>query len=313
MSRGSGKPGIGGGLGRLLGGDADAVDAAHLAGADADRRAAAREDDRVRLDVLRDRVGEQQVGDLGLGRRALRDDLQIVAGGRDPVALLDQQPAGEFVRRPALRFRVGQAVRPPAAAAPPCARAISRAAGSASGRDDDLDKDLRDRLGGGGVERAVQRDDAAERADRVAGQRLVPGLAQARADRGAARVGVLDDRDRRLGEFGDQLVGGVGVGVVVVGQFLALDLARGRDAGARCRRCGRARRADAGSRRSGSARRARRRRPASRERSRPRRARTTARSRRHRRRSAHRPCAPDAAAARGRSRRHCAISPSTVS
>ena len=148
----------------------------------------------------------------------------------DPVALLDQQPAGEFVRRPALGFRVGQPVGHSSRSASLRAR-ISRAAGVGLGRDDDLDKDFRDRLGGGGVERAVERDDAAERADRVAGERLVPGLAQARADRGAARVGVLDDRDRRLGEFGDQLVGGVGVGVVVVGQLLALDLARGRDAG----------------------------------------------------------------------------------
>ncbi len=100
------------------------------------------------------------------------------------------------------------------------------------GRDDDLDKDLRDRLGGRRVEPAVDRDDAAKGADRVAGQRRVPGLAQIRAERGAARVGVLDDRDRRLGEFGDQLEGGVGVAVIVVGQLLALHQPRARDPGA---------------------------------------------------------------------------------
>ena len=90
------------------------------------------------------------------------------------------------------------------------------------------------------------------------------------ADRGAARVGVLDDRDGRRGEFGDQLEGGVGVGVVVVGQLLALELARGRDAGARCRRCGRSAAALVRVLAvAGRLRRASRRRPASRERSTP--------------------------------------------
>ena len=46
----------------------------------------------------------------------------------------------------------------------------------------------------------------------------------------AAGVGVLDDRDRGLGELADQLEGGIGVGEVVVGQLLALDLPRRGDA-----------------------------------------------------------------------------------
>ena len=47
------------------------------------------------------------------------------------------------------------------------------------GRDDDFGEDLGDRLGGGGVERAVDGDDPAERRDAVAGERLVPRLEQA--------------------------------------------------------------------------------------------------------------------------------------
>ena len=77
---------------------------------------------------------------------------------------------------------------------------------------------------------------AAEGRDRIAGERLLVGLEQRRADRDAAGVGVLDDRDRgALGriEFGHELIGRVGVVDVVVGQLLALDLPRGRDAGAR--------------------------------------------------------------------------------
>ena len=66
-------------------------------------------------------------------------------------------------------------------------------------------------------------------------ERLFVGLEQRFADRDAAGIGVLDDRRRsafRGIEFGDQLVGRVGVVDVVVGQLLALDLARGRNAGA---------------------------------------------------------------------------------
>jgi hypothetical protein len=53
------------------------------------------------------------------------------------------------------------------------------------------------------------------------------------AERNAARIGVLDDGNRGASlriEFGDQLVGRVGVVEIVVGQLLALDLRGGRDA-----------------------------------------------------------------------------------
>ena len=59
-------------------------------------------------------------------------------------------------------------------------------------------------LGGRLIERPVAGDDAAEGAQRIAGQRLAVGLAPGRADGHAARVGVLDDRDRRARQLGHQ-------------------------------------------------------------------------------------------------------------
>src|SRR5436309_827047 len=59
-----------------------------------------------------------------------------------------------------------------------------------------------------------------------------------RRDGDAAGIGMLDDRDRRPVELGDQLVGGVGVVEIVVAERLALQLAGGGDAGPR-RRAGR--------------------------------------------------------------------------
>src|SRR2546423_1232488 len=81
-----GKEGIGGhrralqletGRLRLHGGDARAVDPAHLAGADAEGHALAREHDGVGLDELRHAPGELEVRPLGIARRLLRHDLEI--------------------------------------------------------------------------------------------------------------------------------------------------------------------------------------------------------------------------------------------
>src|SRR3546814_7587189 len=57
-------------LARLPGGDAGGIDAAHLPGADTDRGAVLHVDDGVRLDVLADREGEQQVGGLAFVGRS---------------------------------------------------------------------------------------------------------------------------------------------------------------------------------------------------------------------------------------------------
>ena len=93
--RGS-RPAVGlGRFARLGGGDAGAVAAVHLAGADAGGDAVFGIDDGVGLDVLGDGPGEQAVGDLLLGRLALGDALELVAGDRAIVAVLDQDAAGD--------------------------------------------------------------------------------------------------------------------------------------------------------------------------------------------------------------------------
>ena len=66
-----------------------------------------------------------------------------------------------------------------------------------AGRDDDLEEEARETLGGRRVDRAGQRHDAAEGRDRVAGERRVPRLAERRPLGRAARVRVLDDDARR--------------------------------------------------------------------------------------------------------------------
>ena len=177
--------------------------------------------------------------------------LSIVAGGRRP-----GRAPGSAARRPVRASSSsrlsGRAARPATSSRSAALRArISRAAGSASGA---MMTSTKIFAIASAVAASSGRFSATMPPKALTGSQA-SALSQAsrrlRADRGAARVGVLDDRDRRLGELGDQLVGGVGVGVVVVGQLLALDLARGRDAGAGLAGAVEARRAGAGSRRSG--------------------------------------------------------------
>ena len=104
------------------------------------------------------------------------------------------------------------------------------------GRDEHLGEDARDRLGHRERHRAVRRDDAAERRHRVAlvgaPVRVGDGVGCAgRRDRDAARVGVLDDRDRGLGEVERGPHRGIRVDVVVVRHLLAVQLHGLRDAG----------------------------------------------------------------------------------
>ena len=85
------------------------------------------------------------------------------------------------------------------------------------------------------VERAVDRDDAAEGADRIAGERLAIGLGQlapTATPQGLACLMMAQAAVRAV-EFGDAFEGGVGVVDIVVGELLALHLACGGDAGAR--------------------------------------------------------------------------------
>ena len=100
-------------------------------------------------------------------------------------------------------------------------------------RDDDLGEDFDDGARRLGVELAVERDNAAEGRNRIAGQRLAIGVGEVVGLGDAARIGVLDNRTSsgasRI-ELGDAFVTRVGIVDVVVGELLALHLTRGGDA-----------------------------------------------------------------------------------
>src|SRR5690606_32192660 len=102
------------------------------------------------------------------------------------------------------------------------------------GGDDDLDElALDDALRGLGVERAVEGNDAAEGTGRIAGISALVGFGDVVRQRDPAGIGVLDDDASWLGKGLDALQRGIGVGDVVEGQRLTLQLPSGSDAGLR--------------------------------------------------------------------------------
>ena len=155
-------------LRRVLGlarGDARRIDAAHLAGADADGGAVLGIDDGVRLDVLGDAEGKPQIVELGRGRRALGHGLELHLVDRGVVARLHQQAAGDRLHREALGARIGQAAGQQQPQVLLRRDDRDRLVAGVR-RDDHLGENLGDGLRGFGVERAVERDDAAERRGR---------------------------------------------------------------------------------------------------------------------------------------------------
>ena len=109
------------------------------------------------------------------------------------------------------------------------AREDRRRAGCQLGRDHHLDEEPGDRRRRRVIEGTVHRDDAAERAHRIASERARVSGGEIAGDRDAAGIGMLDDGDGRRGELGGERVRGIGVVEVVVGELLALHLARGRN------------------------------------------------------------------------------------
>src|SRR3954468_3995000 len=208
------------------GGDAPAVDAAHLSRAHAERHAVAAEYDRVRLHVLGDAPGEHQVGALGLGRRGARDELEVLGVERSRVARLHEHPAADALVVVRLRA-VGQRHLQHAEIFFPGKNSLRFSLDAR--RDHHLGELGAERFGGLRVERAVEGEDPAESRHRIGLERLGVGVGEGLRDRGAAGVGVLDDYAGRVAEALDALPGRVRVGDVVVGQFLPLDLAVGRD------------------------------------------------------------------------------------
>ena len=72
------------------------------------------------------------------------------------------------------------------------------------------------------VERPIANDDAAKRRLLIGGERFLPRFAQIGIAPDAARIGVLQNRDRRLGKFRDQIGRRGDVENVVKGKFLAV-------------------------------------------------------------------------------------------
>ena len=203
---------------RLARGDARRIDPAHLTRADADRRAVSDIDDGVGLDVLGNAEGEFHVGEFRLARLALGHAFQVEIVDHGVVALLLQEAAGNGFDQNAPCARIGERARRQQPQILLRRDDRRRLVGDRR-RNDHLGEDLDDLLRRFGVERAVQRDDAAEGRGLVAGKRLAIGVRQRLAGRHAARIGVLDDGDSRLRriELADEFVRSVGIVDVVVG------------------------------------------------------------------------------------------------
>ena len=149
---------------RLRERDADGVDAAHLAGADADGGEVAREHDRVRRDVLRDAPRE----DAGRPTRA-RSASRVGDDGHH-VAVLGLRvvgPAPACRRAPAAgrarRGSTGAARGSRGCAGSACAPAPRPRRRRSAGANTHLDEVLGQRLGQRHADRAVEDDHAAER------------------------------------------------------------------------------------------------------------------------------------------------------
>ena len=212
--------------------DPGAVDAAHLAGADADRHVVPAEDDGVRLHVLDDLPGEQHVVHLPGCRRLLGYDLEVAGRDDTPVGVLHEQATGYL---PEVQSRGG--VFPGTRAEDPDVFLFRERFGRLfvdSGRHDDFDKlPVDDCLRGRRVERLVERDDAAEGRRRVGPERLVVSFPDVAGHRHAAGIGVLDDDAGGRVELLDAFERRIRIGDVVVRERLALQL------GCRCQRAGR--------------------------------------------------------------------------
>ena len=150
---------------RVLGlarGDARGIDPAHLAGADADGGEILGIDDGVRFDVLGDAEGKAQIAQFG--RRSARAWSPASASMSSTTALsrvcTSRPPATVLTVRPGARG----SGRPPASSSRKFFFAADDGDRLLGGvrRDDDLGEDLGDGARGVGVERAVERDDAAE-------------------------------------------------------------------------------------------------------------------------------------------------------
>ncbi len=163
---------------------------------------------------------EQHRLDLGVGGVGLGHDLQILAGRRPQVPLLDQPAARERLLGQSVRAVAGGEVAHVEHAQVVLVGQYVDGRVGVPRRDDDLLERLDDRGGGVGVTSAVERDNPAERAHRVGRQGVVVGVREGVGGRTPRGVGVFDHRRRGGVELPDQVERRVGVVVVVVRQRL---------------------------------------------------------------------------------------------
>ena len=184
-------------LARLPHGDPARIHAAHLARANAQRPSLARIDNRVRLHMLHHAPAEQHRLHLGLSRLSLRHHLHIDRGDEPRVPFLHEERLradAPHLQR-AGRHRILQHLEQPQVFL--LLQQSRRVRRKIRGHDH-FAENLRDSLGAGQIERPVHRNDAAERSLLVRRESPVPRLAQARPLANAARIGVLEDRQRGL-------------------------------------------------------------------------------------------------------------------
>ena len=210
----------------FCGGNARRIAPVHLARANPCRRPVPRIDDGVRLDMLGHGPGEQAILQFLLARLALAHHFQILRLDMAIVAILHQHAARDDGGGQPRTARIGQLIDQQQAQVLLGGKSRNRGL-VRTGGDHDFGEDFADRGGGGAVQRDIGGDDAAEGRHRIARQRLVPCLHQAGALRNTAGVGMFDDHHRRVlsGEFSRQFQRGIGIVVIIVGQFLALQLA----------------------------------------------------------------------------------------
>ena len=186
------------GVAALLDREADRVDAAHLAGADAERGAVLGDHDRVGADAADDGPGEAACRPTAARSARSSVTTSIISRGSG-------SPSRSWISRPP---RTRLTSRSPRVALAPLLLAedpdrllllqhLERAV-LVAGRDQHLDEVLVQLLGELLADRPVEGDHAAEGRHRVAGERLLVGLERVRADRHPAGVVVLDDRAGRL-------------------------------------------------------------------------------------------------------------------
>ena len=213
-------------------GDFDRIDAAHLPGADAQQHSLLGQHDGVRLHVPHDAPGEAQIGQFSVCRLAARDHLPLAFRIGRQVAVLHEKAAGDVPVLPGRWLLVqGADFHQPDVGLP-----LRPSGENLEGRrlerrgDDRFDKPLRlgEHFGCRRVERSIDADHRAERAEWIAVQAAPHRDGQAVRHRGAARIVVLDHHGRGAWQRADDRQGAVQIQQIVVRQLLAMQLP-GRD------------------------------------------------------------------------------------